>query len=369
MRIPYVYLKKQFEHPTSYLKKIEYIAKRGDFTLGWEVSEFEHRVAKLLQVKYAIGVGNGTDALYLTLKALGVGDGDEVITAPNSFVASAAVIALTGAKPVFCDVRDDYTIDPAQLKKAITKKTKAIIPVHLTGQPADLHAILALAKKYNVFVVEDAAQAFMAKYDGKYVGTLGIAGAFSFHPLKILHVWGDGGLIVTNDTKLATSLRLWRNHGLKSRNEVEFFAPNSRLDTVHAAIAVTLLPKMPAIIKTRQKIAKLYDTFLENLEPYVHIPNRHLNTLSSSHTFTNYVVMVQKRDELIAYLAKHGIETVVQYPRPIHLQKAAAYLGYKRGDFPVCEKQAGTIVTLPCNQYMSMHDAHAVCTAIKEFYK
>lgn len=368
-KLPYVYLKKQFEHPDKYLRKIEAVARRGDFTLGKEVAVFEAQAANMLGVKHVIGVGNGTDALYLILKALGVGAGDEVITAPNSFVATAAAIALTGARPVFVDVRDDYTIDPALVGKAITKKTKAIIPVHLTGQPADMGPIMALAKRYHLGVVEDVAQAFLARYDGKYLGTIGTAGGFSFHPMKILHVWGDGGMITTNDPTLAQKVKLWRNHGLKSRNEVEFFAHNSRLDTIHAAIASVLLPQMPGVVKKRRLLAALYDRLLKPLAQHVHIPDRNLCTVPIVQTYTNYVVMAKRRDELIAYLAKQGIEAVIQYPTPIHLQKAARYLGYKKGDFPVCERQANEIVTLPCNQYLIARDVTYVVSVIKEFYE
>ncbi len=368
MKHPYVYLKKQFEHPEKYLRKIEAVARRGDFTLGKEVAIFEQEVAKTLHVNHVIGVGNGTDAIYLVLKALGIGVGDEVITAPNSFVATAAAIALTGARPVFADVRDDYTIDPELVSKAITKKTKAIIPVHLTGQPADMKPIMAIAKRHNVAVVEDVAQAYLARYDGKYLGTIGTAGAYSFHPMKILHVWGDGGMIVTNDAGLAANLKLWRNHGLKSRNEVEFFAHNSRLDTIHAAIASVLLPQMPGVVKKRQALAALYDRLFHPLAGHVHVPDRNLCTAPHVHTYTNYVVMVERRDELIAYLAKQGIEAVIQYPIPIHLQKAARYLGYKKGDFPVCERQANEIVTLPCHQYMTARDVREIVSAIAGYY-
>ncbi|MBI5620891.1 DegT/DnrJ/EryC1/StrS family aminotransferase [Candidatus Gottesmanbacteria bacterium] len=365
---PYVYLKKQFEHPERYLRKIEAVTRRGDFTLGREVAVFEAQAALMLGVNHVIGVGNGTDALYLIFKALGIGAGDEVITAPNSFVATAAAIALTGARPVFADVRDDYTIDPKLIEKVITKKTKAIIPVHLTGQPADMKPIMSIAKRHHLAVVEDVAQAFLARYDSKYLGTIGIAGAFSFHPLKILHVWGDGGMITTNDATLAGKLMLWRNHGLKTRNGVEFFAHNSRLDTIHAAIASVLLPQMPGVVKKRQAVARLYDQLLNPLAHSIHIPDRHLCTAPQSHTYTNYVVMAKRRDALIAYLAKQGIEAVIQYPIPIHLQKAARYLGYKKGDFPVCERQANEIVTLPCHQYMTARDAREIVSAIAGFY-
>lgn len=367
-RHPYVYLAQQFRHPEKYLRRIEAVARRGDFTLGKEVSAFEAQAAKMLGVRHVIGVGNGTDALYLILKALGIGAGDEVITAPNSFVATAASIALTGARPVFVDVRGDYTVDPCLIEKSITTKTKAIIPVHLTGQPADMKPIMDVAGRHHLAVVEDVAQAFLGRYDGKYLGTIGTAGAFSFHPLKILHVWGDGGMIATNDDELAARLKLWRNHGLKTRNEVEFFAHNSRLDTIHAVIASVLLPQIPGIVKKRQAVARAYDQLLQPLAPHIHIPNRTLCAPPHTHTYTNYVMMADRRDELIEYLAKHGIEAVVQYPIPIHLQKAARYLGHQKGDFPVCEDQARRIVTLPCHQYMSRMDVREIVSVIARFY-
>lgn len=366
MRVPYVYLTTQFADPARYLKKIAAVAKRGDFTLGREVGEFEEKAARMLGVQHVVGVGSGTDAIYLTLKAIGIQAGDEVITAPNSFVATAAAIALAGARPVFVDVRDDYTIDPSRIEQAITGRTKAIIPVHLTGQPADMDTILALANRHQLLVLEDCAQAFLASYRGASVGTLGRAGAFSFHPLKVLHVWGDGGMVATNDADLARAVRLWRNHGLRSRNEVMFFAHNSRLDTIHAAVACALLPKVPAMVRKRQAIARLYDKLLAPLADAIRIPPRDPAT---SHAFTNYVVMAQNRDALIAFLSQRGIEAVVQYPTPIHLQPAAAYLGYRKGDFPVCERQADEIVTLPCNQHMSARDVRYVCSAIRMFYE
>lgn len=366
-KVRYVYLEKQFEHPRPYFAKIARVVTRGDFTLGKELTKFEEKCAKILGVKYTIGVASGTDALYLPLRALGIKAGDEVITTPNTFVAAAAAIALTGARPVFVDVRDDYTIDPTLIERAITAKTRGIIPVHLTGNSADLYPILKIAKKHKLFVVEDAAQAFLTLYDKKPVGSFGLAGAFSFHPLKILHVWGDGGMITTNDARLADNLRLWRNHGLRSRNEVEFFAHNSRLHTLQAAVALTLLPHVPNIIEKRRKNADLYKKLLAFLEPMVHIPNNMCAAPTRS-IYANFVIQVQRREGLIKYLNKRGIEVVIQYPIPLHLQKAAAYLGYKKGDFPVAEKQADTILTLPNHQHLKTSEVRYVCESIIEFY-
>lgn len=367
-RIRYTYLTQQFAHSERYIRKVKQVVAKGDFTLGKELVNFESNFARKLQVKHAIGVANGTDALYLPLKAIGIAQGDEVITVPNSFVATAAAIALTGARPVFVDVRDDFTIDPNLIEKAITRATKAIIPVHLTGISSDMHPILQIARAHNLFVLEDVAQAAFTKYDNKYVGTWGHAGSFSFHPLKVLNIWGDGGVITTNDDDLAYKLRLWRNHGLTSREEVEFFAHNSRLDTIQAAVANVLLSEVDTIVSKRARNARLYDRYLNSLDPWVHVPKRDLGSASVEPAYSTYVVQVLKREMLIKYLEKNGIDAVIHYPIPIHLQKAAKYLGYKRGDFPVTEKQAETILTLPNHQYMTREDVAYICEVIKEFY-
>lgn len=367
-KVPYVYLPRQFADMKPYIAAMRDVVAQGDFTLGKKLTEFETQVAKRLKVRHAIGVASGTDALILSLRVLGVGPGDEVITAPNTFVATAASIAMVGAKPVFVDVRDDYAIDPELIEHAITKKTKAIIPIHLTGWSADMGSIMRIAKKYRLHVVEDAAQAFLTTYDGQYVGTFGATGAFSFHPLKIVNVWGDGGMVVTNDDGLAKNVRLWRNHGLKTREEVEFFAVNSRLDTIHASLAGVMLPRVDAVIKKRAAFSQQYDRQLVHLEPLVHLPDKTLQSAVVEPVYAYYVIQAQQRNTLQAFLKEKGIESVIQYPTPIHLQKAAKYLGYKRGDFPVCEKQAETILTLPNNQYLHRSDIDYVCRCIEAFY-
>ena len=368
-KVPYVYLHEQFADKEKYLAGIREVVDLGDFTLGKRVWDFERRFAKKLGVKEVVGVNNGTDALYLVLKALGIGEGDEVITAPNSFVATAAVIALTGAKIVFADVRDDYNIDPKEVEKAVTKRTRAIIPVHLTGNLADMYPLIRIAKKHNLYVAEDCAQAAFGKYDGKYAGSFGIGGCFSFHPLKILNVWGDGGAISTNDGKFAAKLRLWRNHGLVDRDHAEFFAHNSRLHTVQAVIVDTELNDFPEILRKRKKVADFYDREMSKLEPFVHIPDRNLTEAATQPSYTTYVIQVKKRNALNEFLLKNGVEVKIHYPIPIHLQKAAKSLGYKKGDFPVTEKQADTILSLPCHQYLRKEQLEYTVRKIKEFYK
>ena len=234
----------------------ELLLKTGQFTLGPPVKEFESRFAQLCKTKYATGVNSGTDALFLALKALNIGPGDEVITIPNSFIATVGAIANAGAKPVFVDVNDELNIDASLIEKAITPNTRAIMPVHLTGNPADMPRIMEIASRYNLHVIEDACQSVSASINGQPVGSFGIAGCFSFHPLKNLNVWGDGGIITTDSKELYDKLVLLRNHGLKKHDEVELFAYNSRLDTIQAIVGNQLLNVLDAITDTRIRNAK-----------------------------------------------------------------------------------------------------------------
>ena len=366
MKVSYSYLTKQFSSPAKFLKKAADVVKTGMFTLGPALEEFEKKFAKLHGVKHAIGISNGTDALILIMKALEIGPNDEVITAPNSFIATAGAIALTGAKPVFVDIQNDYNLNPALIEKAITKKTKAILPVHLTGNPADMEPILKIAAKHKLFVIEDAAQAVNASYKNKPVGSWGNAGAFSLHPLKNLNIWGDGGVVTTNDDNLNKKIRLWRNHGLKNRDECEFFAHNARLDTIQAAIGSLLLDEIKNISKIRRGNAIFYDRSLKNLAPNVLIPPRRPDTQPAFHT---YVIQVNDRENLIKFLSDAGIETKIHYPIPLHLQKAAQYLGYKNGDFPTCEEQSRKILSLPIHQYLTKEQLNYVVEKIKSFCK
>ncbi|MFC2071630.1 DegT/DnrJ/EryC1/StrS family aminotransferase [Chloroflexota bacterium] len=365
-KVKYVDLSKQANVEAILSDIKEVLLKTGQFTLGQPVADFESRFAKLCKTKYAIGVNSGTDALILALKALNIGSGDEVITAPNSFIATAGAIAVTGAKPVFVDVDDEYNIDADLIEKSITPQTKAIMPVHLTGNPADMPRIMEIADKHNLHVIEDACQAVSALINGKPAGSFGIAGAFSFHPLKNLNVWGDGGMVTTDSKELYEKLLLLRNHGLKGRDEVEFFAYNSRLDTLQAIVANQLLNVLDAITDARIRNAKRYDDALSDMADYVTIPPRKGNVKQVYHT---YVILAKERDRLGSYLAEKGIETKVHYPIPIHLQKASKYLGYKEGDFPVCEVQTKSILTLPVHQHLTDDQVEYVIDNIRKFYK
>jgi len=365
-KVKYVELLKQANVEAILSDIRELLLKTGQFTLGQPVTEFEARFAKLCKTKYAIGVNSGTDALFLTMKALDIGSGDEVITAPNSFIATAGAIAIAGARPVFVDVDEEYSIDAHLIEEAITSNTKAIIPVHLTGNPADMPRIMQIATTHNLYVIEDACQAVSASINGQPVGSFGIAGCFSFHPLKNLNVWGDSGIITTNSKELFDKLILLRNHGLKNRDEVEIFAYNSRLDTLQAIVANQLLNVLDAITDTRVRNAKRYDDALSDMADYITIPPRKSNVKQVYHT---YVVQAKERDKLGAYLAEKGIETKVHYPIPIHLQQASEYLGYKEGDFPVCEAQTKSIMTLPIHQHLTDDQMTYVIDNVRKFYK
>jgi len=240
------------------------------------------------------------------------------------------------------------------------------MPVHLTGNPADMPKIMEIANRYNLYVIEDVCQAVSASINGQPVGSFGIAGCFSFHPLKNLNVWGDGGIITTNSKELFDKIVLLRNHGLKNRDEVEFFGYNSRLDTIQAIVANQLLNVLDAITDTRIKNAKIYDDSLSALADYITIPPRKNNVKQVYHT---YVIQAKQRDKLFAYLTHNGIEAKVHYPIPIHLQQASRYLGYNEGDFPVCEAQAKSIITLPVHQHLTDDEITYVIDNIRKFYK
>ena len=365
MRIPYAYLDKQFADPAPFLADIEKLVRTGDFTLGYPVREFEERFAQLTGLPYAIGVSSGTDALILSLKIHDIGHGDEVITAVNTFVASAGAIAMIGATPVFVDNNDEYTIDVDQIEAAITPRTRAIVPVHLTGMPADMPRIMEIAERHNLIVVEDAAQAILATIDGRHVGNWGATAGFSMHPLKNLNIWGDGGVILTRSEDLRDRLRLLRNHGLKSRDEIELWGYNCRLDSIQAVVANRVIDQAPAITERRRANARYFDAALAELPEYVTLPPRRPGFDPVYHT---YVIQVADRDALYQYLLDNEIEVKIHYPIPLHLQPAARSLGYKAGDFPVCERHCQTILTLPVHEHLTQPELEYMVEKIRSFY-
>jgi dTDP-4-amino-4,6-dideoxygalactose transaminase len=267
---------------------------------------------------------------------------------------------------VFVDVGPDYNIDVDLIERAITKKTKAILPVHLTGNPAEMHKIVEISQRRNLYVVEDAAQAVGASIDGQSVGSFGDAGCFSLHPLKNLNVCGDGGVLTTSSQEVYNKVKLLRNHGLKNRDEIELFGYNSRLDTIQATIANHVMKNLNYITGSRRSNAQVYDSELKNLYDFITLPPRRDSVYQVYHT---YVIQANNRDELAKYLNLYGIETKIHYPIPIHLQRPCRKLDYKMGDFPVCEQQAKSVLTLPVHQHLSEEQLYYVTNLIKKFFK
>ena len=364
MKVKYLDLPKQFKDEKLWAALREQF-ETCQFVMGPELERFESNFAKLCQTSYALGVNSCTDAIFLALKALDIGAGDEVITVPNSFVATTGAIVAAGASPVFVDVGHDYNIDIELIEPAINRRTKAILPVHLTGNPAEMPKIVEIAQKNHLYVIEDAAQAVGASIKGQPVGSFGDVGCFSLHPLKNLNVCGDGGVITTNSEEIYTKVRLLRNHGLKNRDEIECFGYNSRLDTIQAQVANYVMDNLDRIIRKRQKNALIYNTELKLLEDFVTLPPKREGVMQVYHT---YVILVKKREELISYLNEHEVETKIHYPVPIHLQEPCRTMGYKKKDFPVCEKQVESVLSLPIHQHLTNDQIYYITDLIKGFY-
>jgi dTDP-4-amino-4,6-dideoxygalactose transaminase len=363
MEVPYVALAKQHRAiKRELLAAAGEVFDSGQFILGDKVAEFERRAAKLCGSKFAVGVNSGTDALILSLKVLGVGEGDEVITAPNSFLASASCAVAVRAVPKFVDSAGDLNIDPGKIEKAITPKTKAIIPVHLTGRPAQMERIMEIAREHDVKVVEDCAQAINASLNGKKVGSFGQCGAFSLHPLKNLNACGDAGFITTDDPEVCESLRQLRNIGLKNRDESDVWGTNTRLDELQAALLLVKLRHLPEWERGRRANAKYYH---ERLKDVVGAP---IDGPGMKCVYHTYVLQADRRDALAAHLASRGVGSKIHYPIPIHMQKAAREYGYRRGMFPVCERQAGRILSIPVYSELTPAQREFVADSVLDFY-
>jgi len=332
-------------------RAVQAVLDGGWFILGQNVAAFEQEFAAYCGAQFAVGVGNGTDALQLALMSCGIGPGDEVITAPNSATFTALAISATGALPRFADIDPDTcNLDARRLAEAIGPHTRAIIPVHLYGQPADMDPILAIARERGLRVIEDAAQAHGARYHGHRVGTLGDLGCFSFYPSKNLGAYGDGGMVVTNDPHLAERVRMLRNGGQKTRYDHQLLGLNSRLDELQAAILRVKLPYLDTWNQQRRHIAALYTALLGDTR--VETP---LELPQVEHVYHLYVVRCEQRDALQKHLAERGVETAIHYPMPIHLQGAYRELGYGPGSFPITERYAGQVLSLPI--YPELTDA------------
>jgi len=333
------------------------------FAGGPFVTRFEEDFAAYCGSKHAIGVGSGTEALWLVLLALGVGPGDEVITVPNSFMATAEAITYCGARPVFVDVDEQtYTMDPAGLKQAVTPRTKAIIPVHLFGQPADMDPILGFAREHDLFVVEDACQAHGAKYKGRKIGTLGHAACFSFYPGKNLGAFGEAGAVVTNDSELQDKIRILRDHGQVRKYHHTMIGWNCRMDGIQAAILRIKLRHLERGNQLRRTHAAHYDRALRGIEGVV----TPAQAAGARHVYHIYAIRVLDRDEVMRLLVEKGIGCGIHYPVPIHLQEAYRDLGYKLGDFPIAERSATEFVSLPMFPELTSAQLEAVVQGVKE---
>ena len=343
------------------------VADSGQFILGPYVAEFEQQLAAYCGVEHAVGVGSGTDALMLTLMALGVGPGDEVITSPLSYVHTAGSIARLGATPVFCDINPRvYNVAIESLEACITEKTKAIVPVHLYGQMSNMAPIMQLARAHGLKVLEDADQAIGARYDGKMAGSIGDAGIFSFFPTKNLSAMGDAGAVVTNDAVFADKIRKMRVHGLEQGYRVRTLGGNFRIDAIQAKVLSIKLPHLNEQTERRRELADRYDRHLEDLQ--VSTP---VEAEKRYHTYNHYTVRVRSggRDALMAHLDACGVESRVYYPTPLHLLDCFANLGYRRGELPVVEKAADEVLALPIFPEMTHAQQDEVVDAVRDYFR
>lgn len=354
----YQQLKKEFN------SVFEEIMSGGDFILRRQLEEFEKRIADYVGTKYAIGVNTGTDALYLSCQALGFGPGDEVITVAHTFVATVGAIVQCYATPILVDIRDDFNIDIDKVESAITSRTKGIIPVHLNGHACEMERIMALAIKYKLRVIEDAAQALGAQFQGKKCASFGDTGIFSFYPAKILGTAGDGGMVCTNDDSLARKIKAFRDNGrVDSAEVIECFGWCSRLDNLHAALLNMKFNYFDSWVKRRREIAKLYDAGLQGIVDL--IPHPHFNN-DYFDVYQNYVVRTQRRDELVKFLKNSGIEVLVSWPTPLHKQVA---LGLNHFSLPITERISKEVVSLPMYPELTDEEVGMVIETIKDFFK
>jgi dTDP-4-amino-4,6-dideoxygalactose transaminase len=340
---------------------VQQVFERGDFILGAAVERFEAEFAAFIGTRHAIGVGTGLAAIELALRGFGIGPGDEVIAPANTFIATVLAIVAAGARPVLVDMdRESYTIDPAALAAAVTSRTRAIVPVHLYGQPVDLDAVLAVATRHNLVVIEDAAQAHGARYKGKRAGRFGHAAAFSFYPSKNLGAHGDAGMIVTDDDAVAAKIRLLGNYGQRAKYYHSIAGTNSRLDTVQAAVLRVKLPHLDGWNAARRRHAAAFTSQLSGL---VHTP---VASPDVEHIYHLYVIETGRRDELQQALRTRDIHTGIHYPVPVHLQEACADLGYRAGEFPATEAAAARILSLPMYPELTEGQIDYVTSAVTE---
>ncbi|WP_097026007.1 DegT/DnrJ/EryC1/StrS family aminotransferase [Clostridium peptidivorans] len=366
MKVDLLDLKVQYHNIQEEVDKaIKEVLESTHFIMGPNVKEFEKEASEFTGVKHALGVANGTDAIMLILRALGVGPGDEVITTPYTFFASAETTSVLGATPVFADIdKNTLCIDPESIEKKITDKTKAIIPVHIFGQMCDMDKIMEISKKYNIPVIEDACQAIGAEYKGKKAGSIGIAGTYSFFPTKNLGCYGDGGMVVTNDDELAENIRMLRVHGARAKYRHEAIGYNSRLDEIQAAVLRVKLNYLNQWSSNRYERAQVYHELLKDTDIVVPFEDKNCKQV-----YHQYVIRCEKRDELAKYLNEKGIGNAIYYPIPVHLLEVYKSLGYKEGDLPVSDKACEKALALPMFPELTREQQEYVVNCIKEFYK
>lgn len=363
--IRFVNYPRQYQrHKQQYDAMFEEIMAGGDFILRRHLENFENRIAEFVGVKHAIGVNTGTDALYLSAHALGFGPGDEVITVAHTFVATVGAIAQCGAKPVLVDITDDFNIDATRIEAAVTPKTRGIIPVHLNGHPCDMDSIMEVAEKYNLKVIEDAAQALGAQYSGRKCSSFGDAGIFSFYPAKMLGTAGDGGMVCTNDDGLARNLRAFRDNGrVDSVEVIECFGWCSRLDNLHAALLNLKFDYFAEWVQQRRQIAAMYDDGLQGIGDLITHPRSDQNYYD---VYQNYVIRSEQRDRLKKYLSDKGVETLVSWPVPLHKQ---INLGLDHFHLPVTEQVSREVLSLPMYPELTDGEVESVIDYIQEFFK
>ncbi|MCF7857789.1 MAG: DegT/DnrJ/EryC1/StrS family aminotransferase [Candidatus Cloacimonetes bacterium] len=366
MQVPMLDLNAQYEPIMPEIRaEIEKVFSSHAYKLGPQVKEFEEDMQSFCNVKHAIGCASGTDAIVLALIALGIGEDDEVITTPFTFFATAGTIYRVGAKPVFVDVKPDtFNIDPDKIEAAITTKTKAIIPVHLFGQPAEMDKIMQIAGKHKLKVIEDNAQGIGTKFDGNVAGTIGDIGTLSFFPSKNLGAMGDGGMCLTNDDDLAGKLFQLRVHGENPQYYHKWVGLNSRLDTIQAAVLLVKLRSLQSWSDARRKNAEYYYKNLENVSQ-ISLP---VTIKKAESIFNQFTLKAERRDELLEYLRSKDIGCAVYYPLPLHLQECFTYLDHKKGDFPISEELTEKVISIPVYSELTKEQQDFVIKTIKQFY-
>ena len=364
MKIEISDLSKRYkEEKKEILKSVNKVLKSGKLILSDSNINFEKLITRYTKTKYCLGLNSGTDALMMALWSLGIKKNDEVITSPISFIATANSIIHIGAKPLFVDVDKDLNIDVNLIEKSITKKTKAIMPVHWTGRVCNMKKIISIAKKYKLFVIEDAAQAMGAYYKGKHAGTFGNISAFSAHPFKNLNALGDGGFVITNNKKLNNKIKAYRNHGIAGNDNIIFDGVNSRLDAVHAEVLNYRIKNLKKIIKSKKNNISLYKKFLKTSRIKILDEKK-----EEKNSHSMFVTLCENRDKLQKYLSKHGVESRIYYNTPLHLYRATKYLGYTKGSLPNAEAFSKKFLSFPYHQYLKKNQIKFICKKINQFY-